>query len=70
MTTPTEPELEPRSISDEIHIAKELSGILLDEIVASNHLEPRTYALAVTLNKCLIDLHEFLDGVDGVRKED
>jgi hypothetical protein len=68
MTTPTESER--RNVSDEIHIAKELSGILLDEIVASNHLEPRTYALAVTLNKRLIDLNELLDGVDGVRKED
>jgi hypothetical protein len=67
MTTPTEPE--SRSISDEIHIAKELSGILLDEIVASRHLEARTYALAVTLNKYLIDLHEFLDGVDGVKED-
>jgi hypothetical protein len=68
MTTPTEPE--PRNVSNEIHIAKELSGILLDEIMASNTVEARTYALAATLNKYLIDLHEFLDGVDGVRKED
>jgi hypothetical protein len=56
MTTPTE----PLDLSSEIAVAKDLSKILLDEVLNDDGVEgpARVYALAVTLNKYLTDLHK------------